>query len=147
MKLLDHLEPRRVKSLGGDAHNGAFRLIAVPTHATLYVIASDGGGWDHVSVSIAGEGRCPLWSEMVWVKDQFFWPHEAVMQLHPPLAQYVNNHPSCLHLWRPQTEPVPLPPSLMVGFAGLAPQAIARMTPAQLVALRRLAARQLAGTP
>jgi hypothetical protein len=140
MKPLDHLERRRLPVHGSDAHNGAFRLIAAPTHATLYVIASDSGAWDHVSVLVAGEGRCPLWSEMAWVKDQFFEPGEAVMQLHPPLDQYVNNHAFCLHLWRPQNAPIPLPPPLMVGFAGLTPSVLARMSAAELRALRVLAA-------
>ena len=140
VRILDHLARRRIKNQGGDAHNGAFRLIAAPTHATLYVIASNGGGWDHVSVSVAGGGRCPLWSEMAWVKDQFFAPGEAVMQLHPPLASYVNNHAYCLHLWRPQSAVIPLPPTIMVGFAGLTPQALAQMSAADLRALRVLAA-------
>ncbi|MGF6604542.1 hypothetical protein P3T23_009298 [Paraburkholderia sp. GAS448] len=147
MRQLAHLERRRLRHLGGDAHNGAFRVTAAPTRATLHVIASDGGGWDHVSVSVAGETRCPLWSEIAWVRDQFFEPGEAVMQLHPPLDRYVNNQAFCLHLWRPQTVPIPLPPSVLVGFTGLTPRQVARMTPAELEALRTLATASLAGTP
>lgn len=117
-----------------------FRLIAAPTHATLYLIASNGGGWDHVSVTVAGEGRCPLWSEMAWVRDQFFEPGETVMQLHPPRDQYINNHAYCLHLWRAHHQAIPLPPTIMVGFTSLTPQTLARMTSAELRALRVLAA-------
>lgn len=79
----------------------------------LRVIASWGMGWDHVSVS--HRDRIPLWEEMCWVKDQFFEAEETVMQLHPPHSEYVNNHSRCLHLWRPQADPVPRPPSMMVG--------------------------------
>ncbi len=43
MRDLSHLAVRHFRHLGGDAHSGAFRLRAAPTHATLHVIASDGG--------------------------------------------------------------------------------------------------------
>jgi hypothetical protein len=69
--------------------------------AKLRIIFSDGMGWDHVSVSLAT--RCPTWEEMCWVKDVFFDDHEVVMQLHPAKSNYVNQHPFCLHLWRPQS--------------------------------------------
>lgn len=77
---------------------------------TMWVVASFGGGWDHVSVTLSVP-RCPKWSEMCMVKDMFFEPEESVMQLHPPKSQYVNNHPWCLHLWRPQNGfgTIPLP--------------------------------------
>ena len=81
----------------------------------LYVIASFGDGWDHVSVSV-NMPRCPRWHEMCEVKDMFFEPEEAVMQLHPPKSQYVNNHPLCLHLWKPQEGfgTIPLPSKSLV---------------------------------
>jgi hypothetical protein len=142
MRTLDHLDARRIQALGGDAHNGAFRLVAPSTRATLHVIATDGSGWDHVSVSVAGERRCPLWLEMAWVKDQFFTPDEAAMQLHPPHANYVNNHAFCLHLWRPQSDTIPLPPALMVGIPGVTPHDITRMTRTELDALRNAAEAQ-----
>jgi len=123
---LTHLEAGRFRHLGGDAHNGAFRLIAAPTGATLHVIASDGGDWDHVSVSVALESRSPSWEEMAWTKEQFFDAEEAVMQLHPPRSQYVNNHPYCLHMWRSHRESIPLPPVRMVGIPGLLPKDLAR---------------------
>ena len=74
----------------------------------MWVIASFGDGWDHVSVTLNRE-RCPKWSEMCMVKEMFFEPEEAVMQIHPPKSQYVNNHPYCLHLWRPHNCQIPLP--------------------------------------
>lgn len=70
-------------------------------NARLCVIFSEGLGWDHVSVSLPT--RCPTWEEMCYVKNVFFDEHEAVMQLHPPRSEYVNNHPYCLHLWKPQS--------------------------------------------
>jgi hypothetical protein len=70
-------------------------------NARLTVIASDGGGWDHVSVSLPT--RTPSWEEMCAIKDLFFEPTECVMQLHPPKDENISNHPYCLHLWRPQT--------------------------------------------
>lgn len=85
----------------------------------LRVVASWGGGWDHVSVS--HPTRIPTWEEMAWVKDLFFLPEETAMQLHPPVSEYVNNHSRCLHIWKPQQQSIPLPPTWMVGvkFAGV----------------------------
>jgi hypothetical protein len=80
----------------------------------LLVIASNGMGWDHVSVSLTN--RCPNWEEMHFVKQQFFNDEECVMQLHPPKSEYINYHRYCLHLWRPQNEKIPLPPSILVGI-------------------------------
>ena len=79
----------------------------------LRVIASWGDGWDHVSVSL--QNRCPLWDEMQFIKQCFFEDEEAVMQLHPRKSDYVNFHPYCLHLWKPQSAVIPVPPTWMVG--------------------------------
>ena len=70
-------------------------------------------GWEHVSVSV--RHRCPNWEEMTYVKQLFWNPEEAVMQLHPPESDYVNCHPHCLHMWRPLRAEIPLPPSGLVG--------------------------------
>ena len=94
----DAVERSRVGGQSGDA-NGHYLIKR--GNAILSVRSSNGGGWDHVSVS--RKTRCPTWDEMCWVKDQFFRPDECVMQLHPPKAENVNCHPFCLHLWRPQT--------------------------------------------
>jgi hypothetical protein len=69
--------------------------------AILSVLVSNGGCWDHVSVSL--KTRCPTWDEMCYVREKFFADDEWVMQLHPPKSDNVNYHPFCLHLWRPQT--------------------------------------------
>lgn len=83
------------------------------------VIASNQEGWEHVSVSLPDYERCPTWPEMCQVKDMFWDEEDAVMQLHPPASDHVNNHMYCLHLWRPIGIEVPLPPSLMVGIKEL----------------------------
>lgn len=97
----------------GDAYNGAFRIEA-PSGRKLNVLASNGGGWDHVSVSVYGTDETPTWDEMCWVKQQFFNPEETVIQYHPPESKYINFDAGCLHLWRPQNEVIPMPPLVMV---------------------------------
>jgi len=57
----------------------------------------------------------PTWEEMAEIKRMFFKPEEACFELHPPEDEYVNLHNFCLHIWRPQHEAMPLPPSWMVG--------------------------------
>lgn len=64
----------------------------------LFCQASDGGGWEHVSVSTIE--RCPTWDEMCKVKSLFWDDDDLVVQYHPPASEYVNNHPYTLHLWR-----------------------------------------------
>lgn len=102
--------------LGTDAshgNNGLF-FIRVAHGQTLRAIASDGGGWEHVSVSRSD--RCPTWEEMCQVKALFWDGDDCVVQYHPPETDYVNNHPYCLHMWRPTEEAMPAPPSWMVGI-------------------------------
>jgi len=59
----------------------------------------------------------PTWEEMAEIKRMFFKPEEACFELHPPEDEYVNLHNFCLHIWRPQHEAMPLPPSWMVEAA------------------------------
>lgn len=77
------------------------------------VVFSNGGGWDHVSVSFSN--RTPTWDEMSEVKRMFFHPDEVAVEYHPPEDQYVNNFAHCLHIWKPQGTELPAPPSWMVG--------------------------------
>jgi len=79
----------------------------------MTVIASDGGGWDHVSVSL--RKRTPTWEEMEYVRELFFRDDEVVMQLSVPARDHVNLHKFCLHMWRPQHVVIPRPPGFMVG--------------------------------
>ena len=76
--------------------------------------ASDGGGWEHVSVvPLSGKG-IPTWEVMCAIKEMFFKDEEAVMQIHPKKSEYVNVHKNCLHLWRPTDAEMPLPPKEFV---------------------------------
>lgn len=101
---------------------GKFRLPLRKGPASWLVIVASGGdpadelsgGWEHVSVSTAV--RCPTWEEMCVVKDLFWNEDEAVVQFHPPRAQYVNCHAYCLHLWKPPYALI-LPPRFMVGVS------------------------------
>lgn len=78
----------------------------------LFVVASYGLGWDHASVS--RKDRIPTWEEMCFVKDALWEPEDCVVQYHPAKSKYKNEHPRCLHLWRPQAERMPTPPRIMV---------------------------------
>lgn len=79
----------------------------------LKVIASDGGGWEHVSISLPD--RCPKWEEMSRIKRMFWDKDDVVMQLHVADSNHINMHPYCLHLWRPiDGRTIPIPPSYMV---------------------------------
>jgi hypothetical protein len=115
----------RIRSCAWGSDNGddfgAFRIPG-PCGETLMVIASPGDAdenipWEHVSVSC--KNRCPRWMEMDFIKRIFWNDEDAVMQLHPPRSEWVNNHPHCLHLWRPADGYIPLPPSIAVGFKSL----------------------------
>lgn len=95
---------------------GAF-FVQGPCGSELKIVASAGDekpsqGWEHVSVST--ERRPPNWQEMCFVKALFWTDEECVIQFHPPASVYVNNHPYCLHLWKPPFT-VALPPEILVG--------------------------------
>jgi|SRR5215831_14238943 len=80
----------------------------------LTVIASDGAGWDHVSVSL--RHRCPTHEELEFIRGLFFRDDECVVQYSVPRREHINTHPHCLHLWRPQGRDVPRPPGELVGI-------------------------------
>lgn len=96
---------------------------------SLRVIATRGGytgpgadeaemeAWDHLSASTAT--RCPTWEELEFLKRLFFKPDECAMQLHVPPRDHINNHPYCLHIWRPLNFEIPRPPSIMVGHQSI----------------------------
>lgn len=119
--------PEKYRVLGGpfgttaaDGNNGVFYVPmphgVVASSAIFAIIASDGEGWEHVSVHVEGLLRAPLWHEMCLVKSLFWCARDCVMQLHPPESDYVNVHPHTLHLWRPNAPDVkiPRPPQKMV---------------------------------
>lgn len=97
---------------------GAFWVPVTLGAPPLKIIATDGRDseyevWEHVSVSLPN--RCPTWIEMAFVKSLFWDDEDCVVQFHPPRSEYVNQHPHCLHLWRPVGQSIPLPPSILVG--------------------------------
>lgn len=94
-------------------NNGAFHFI--DKGVEFFCIASDGSGWEHVSVSI-NRKRTPSWEQMCFVKEMFWRdPEDCVIQYHPPMSRYVNNAEFCLHLWRPvDCGELPFPPTWMV---------------------------------
>ena len=112
MKKLNFLDKYRIPLYGqlGDDYNGAFEIKV--KGEKYFVIASNGQGWDHVSVS--HKHKVPSWKVMNTIKEMFFADNEVVMQLHPAKKDYINNHPNCLHLWRPQSVDIPQPPIRMV---------------------------------
>jgi hypothetical protein len=117
----DRLRKARVRKgtfASDDAYgnNGVFEIKG-PIGTRLLIIASDGMGWEHVSVSC--KTRCPSWSEMCFVKDLFWDDEETVIQYHPPRSQYVDNCSHCLHLWKPIGMDIPLPPTILVGMKGV----------------------------
>lgn len=107
-------------------NNGAF-LLPSPTRHRLFIIASDGGGWEHVSVSPQRQKRTPTWEEMCYVKGLFWADDECVIQYHPPESDYVRLDPYTLHLWRPVGHDLPRPPHMMVGPK--TPQELAALLP------------------
>lgn len=120
LRLLDTFRlstPRIIAYYGsaGDHQNGCFEVPSPIDKASLFVVASVGEGWDHVSVSRSN--RAPNWPEMEHIKRMFFKDDETAMQLHVPPSDHINCHPNCLHLWRPLDVEIPRPPADMVGPA------------------------------
>lgn len=103
-----------IYGVNGDRGNGIFKVFV--GGRSFLCIASDGGGWEHVSVSPGNHKRkaCPTWGEMCAIKDMFFEPEETVVQYHPPKSEYVDNHLYCLRLWRPTSCEIQRPPVIFV---------------------------------
>jgi hypothetical protein len=100
-----------------DGNNGAFLLDSPEPGWRLYLIVSDGAGWEHVSVH-ADNGsrmRTPTWREMSFVKATCWDAEDVIVQFHPRKSEYVNQHPFTLHLWRPIEAVLPTPPPILVG--------------------------------
>ena len=100
-----------------DLRKSTFGIFNIPlkTGITALAIADNGVSdpeWEHVSVSTSF--RCLTWEEMCEIKDFFFNYDEAVIQIHPAKENYVNIHNYCLHLWKPKTKELPLPPPIAV---------------------------------
>jgi hypothetical protein len=87
-------------------------------------ILSYGAGWEHASVRPYVKRIIPSWYDMCKIKDMIWNEDEAVIQIHPPKADYVNLLENCLHLWRCTYKEMLLPPRILVG-------PVEGMTPAQ----------------
>lgn len=96
----------------GDSTCGVFVVPSKSNGRDLYVIASSGSGWDHVSVS--RPNRPPTWAEMDQIKRMFFEDDEVAMQLHVASKNHISVHHNCLHLWRPHADLIRIPPKEMV---------------------------------
>ncbi len=115
-RITDRASLRHWGGWAGDETCGAFRIPSPLDKALIMVVASNGEGWDHVSVSRTN--RCPNWPEMERRAGLFFKDDETAMQLHVPRADHLNLHPYCLHWWRPHDGTIPRPPSTMVAVPG-----------------------------
>jgi len=119
------------RTTAADGFNGMF-LFTIKGER-LKIIASDGEGWKHVSVSKQDQPtRVPNWELMCAVKELFFGDAWAV-QFHPPKSEYVNNHPGCLHLWQPDTH-FPTPDSLLVGYKQKTPDDVKKESKSEALA-------------
>lgn len=102
--------------MGSDDSYGNNGMFIVPHFGlTLNCMASDGQGWEHVSVTINESNKPPMWEVMDYVKDLFWDAEDCVLQYHPPKSVYVNIHPHCLHLWKPIGIDIPIPELQLVG--------------------------------
>lgn len=95
----------------GDSFSGT---ITFP-HWQGSVVCSTGAGWEHVSVAPYKRRIVPSWDDMCMIKNIFWHKNEAVIQIHPQEAEYVNNVSNCLHLWRCTYKEMVLPPAILVG--------------------------------
>lgn len=114
MKTIDEIKSSGRVLVGVTGIDGFNGMIQMPLWRGS-IIASTGAGWEHVSVSPEKMRTVPSWDDMCMIKDIFFKDDEAVIQIHPPKAEYINNVPNCLHLWRCTYKEMVLPPSILVG--------------------------------
>lgn len=105
-------DPRITAAMTGEEGGMGWANIGRSLAAAPQVVWSFGGGWDHVSVSFPN--RCPTWEEMCRIKEIFFREDECCVEYHPPRSEYVNIHPYCLHIWRPQHADILTPPTIYV---------------------------------
>lgn len=102
-----------VGSMGSSSSCGNNGLFVIINHNDpIRIIASDGMGWEHVSVSLIK--RTPTWTEMCKIKDLFWADNETVVQYHPSIDAYVDCHPYCLHLWKKIGTEYELPPAKLI---------------------------------
>jgi hypothetical protein len=110
-------------STDDDGMNGAFMIPCyndkLDRYDRLGCIASDQGGWEHVSVTVQtgpkSHKRAPNWEQMARAKRAFWDDDECVVEYHVPMAEWFNEHQGCLHLWKKTGYEFPRPPALYVG--------------------------------
>lgn len=95
-----------------DGFNG---IVQFPRWRGSLIVSWD-GGWEHASICPERRSYTPSWDDMCMLKDLIWNDEEAVIQVHPPKSQYVNNMNNCLHLWRCTYKETVLPPSCFVGY-------------------------------
>lgn len=122
----NHLEPYRVlEGPGRSSRLDLFGMFILPLskgNEQVEILADNGTttGWEHVSVKARrkngknSQTATPHWDIMRLTKELFWEPHETVIQYHPAESDYVNKHPSVLHLWRPIHLELPKPPKEIV---------------------------------
>ena len=115
MKTIEQIAENFRISIDRRSDDGFNGIISFPSWQGSFV-CSTGAGWEHVSVAPFHRRIVPSWDDMCTVKDIFWYKDEAVIQIHPPEAEYVNNIPNCLHLWRCTYREMVLPPSVLVGI-------------------------------
>lgn len=119
----DYLNRYRVRegmfaSDPADGCNGCFLLMIFGER--VKVIASNGRGWKHVSVSLVDKPAVvPNYKTMQEIRRLFYEDDQWVVQFSPPKSEHINNHPGCLHWWMPLDQRMPTPPSIMVGIKAL----------------------------
>lgn len=112
--------PDELCSLPEDGPNGMFSLpipVRPGSQGFLQVIASNDGGWEHLSVHtlIVGPDGSektfdPIWPHMHEVKLLFWDNEDVVVQFHPPQDLYLQYPATTLHLWRQIGTTFPVPP-------------------------------------
>lgn len=100
-------------------NNGLFIIPSKTLKINICCIASDGEGWEHVSVSVKDlkmreTNKCPTWEQMCLVKDLFWEPDQCAIQFHPPQDKYVNTHNYTLHLWNKIGFEQPVPATILI---------------------------------
>ncbi len=85
------VEERRLD--GAMYRHGSARMTVIVSAS----VERDGRNWLHVSV--AHPERMPTWDDLRYVKDIFVGRDRTALQVLPPAAKHVNQHPYCLHLW------------------------------------------------
>lgn len=109
-------EKYRVKTgpMASDASYGNNGYFFIPKGDTgLIVIASDGMGWEHVSVSRYMSEDLPSWYELALVKNLFWDEEETVIQFIPKKSEH-RSIGEVLHMWKKSGHEYETPPGITV---------------------------------